>query len=122
MFKGNLSDSVRLSLPLPVVKSVPIAHSSDDTNIVRVSGGKSIGQRKSVSNLSDRVGVGLTLSIAGVAHSGDNADIVGMPGGISIGGGEAKGNLTKGVSLGIPLDCGNSQKNLEKRERLLQSS
>ena len=125
MCKGYLSDSVRLSLSLPVVHSVPtIAHSSDDTNIVRVASGISIGQRKSVSDLSDGVGVCLTLSIAiaRVAYSSDNADIVGVPGGIGVGNGEAIGHLTKGVSLRIPLHCGNSQKNLGKREKSLQGS
>ena len=126
MCNGYLSDSVRLSLSLPVVHSVPtIAHSGDDTNIVRVASGISIGQRKPVSDLSDGVGVGLTLSIAieaRVAYSGDNADIVGMPGGIGVGSGEAIGHLTKGVSLRIPLDCGNSQKNLGEREKSLQGS
>merc|ERR1719167_1034588 len=106
---GHLPDGVRLSLPLPVVDSSSVARvadSGDNTNVVRVPGGISVGQGKPVSNLSDGVSISFPLSIvaaesmiARVADSGDNADVVGMAGGVGIGNGEAISHLAEGVSL-----------------------
>merc|ERR1719167_798354 len=116
---GHLPDGVSLSLTLPVEDSSSVARgadSGDNTNVVRVSGGISIGQRKPVSNLSDGVSISFPLSIvasmiARVANSRDNADIVGMAGGVGIGNGEAISHLTEGVRLRVSLDSGNCQKN-----------
>ena len=116
---GHLANSVSVSLALAVVAVAVarVADPGDNTSIVRVSGGISIGQGKTKSHLSDGVSISLTLSIvavaiARVANSGDNADIVGMASGIGIGYGEAIGHLPEGVGIRIPLDSGNSQKNL----------
>merc|ERR1719381_19383 len=146
---GNLSDGVgvRVSLPLAdgvvvgesvvgvvgaVAVSVTVEHvvvesvhrvggMGKETGVVSMAGGNSVGIGQTGSNLSDGVGIGLSLPLAdgvvdatkgervvgavdiagGVGDVADVSGVVGPTGEVGIGPGNAGGNLADGVSIGV---------------------
>merc|ERR1719391_653310 len=140
---SNLSDGVgiRVSLPLAdgvvvgksvvgvVAVSVTVEHvvvesvhrvggMGKETGVVSMASGNSVGIGQTSSNLSDGVGIGLSLPLANgmvvgesvvgavdiAGRVGDVADVpgvVGPTGEVGIGPGNAGSHLTDGVSIGV---------------------
>jgi hypothetical protein len=108
---GNLSNGVWLSLSLAIVptnmsiaKTMAIGDTCDHSNIVSTARSNGMGNRETMSNLSNGVWLGLTLAIVSimpVSNSSYNPNIVRVSSSIGIVDGKSMSNLANGVGVTV---------------------
>merc|ERR1719312_2069962 len=93
---GNLTNGVCISLTLSfsltivaiaIAKPMAIGHSSDNSNIVGTARSYGMGNRKTMSNLTYGVGLGLSLAIVSnmwISYTSHHPNIVGVTSSIGI--------------------------------------